>query len=267
VNAELLLLYPLMGVVSGIIAGLLGVGGGLVLVPVLLYGFRLQGYDESLVLHLTLGTSLAVIVFNALSSIRAHQAHGAIRWPLVLQLTPGLVLGTLLGSLLAAGLNTLWLQRIFGGFALLVGLQMLLMVKASGRFNLPGAWGQGLAGSLIGLVSSLVGIGGGSMTVPYLSACRVDMRQAVASSAACGLPIALGGSLGYLYTGWGNPLLPDQAFGYIHWPALLSIAILGMAFAPLGARLAHSLPVVTLKRIFGLLLLALGTRMLLSGGA
>ncbi|MEO5343433.1 MAG: sulfite exporter TauE/SafE family protein [Gammaproteobacteria bacterium SHHR-1] len=265
-NPELFLIYPLIGMVSGVIAGLLGVGGGLVLVPVLMYSFRLQGYDPSLVLHLALGTSLAVIVFNALSSIRAHQQRGAIRWELFAQLTPGLLLGTLLGSLLAAQLNTLWLQRIFGTFALLVGLQMLLMVRASGRFTLPGAWGQGLAGGLVGLVSALVGIGGGSMTVPYLSACRVDLRQAVATSAACGLPIALGGTLGYLYTGWSNPLLPAQALGYVHGPALLSIALLGMLFAPLGARLAHSLPVLTLKRLFGLLLVLLGARMLFSAG-
>lgn len=266
-TTDLLLIYPLIGMFSGLIAGLLGVGGGLVMVPVLLYSFRLQGYDESLVLHLALGTSLAVIVFNALASIRAHHRHGAVLWPLFRQLAPGLVLGTLLGSLLAAEMDTRWLQGLFAVFALAVGLQMLLRVKAPGRFDLPGWPGQVLVGGVVGLISALVGIGGGSMTVPYLSACRIGVRQAVATSAACGLPIAVAGTLGYLYTGWNNPLLPERAFGYIHWPALISIALLGMLFAPLGARLAHSLPVVVLKRIFGLLLLVLGLKMWLSAGA
>lgn len=261
--SEVLLAYLAVGAASGILAGLLGVGGGLVIVPSLLYIFRRAGFDESLVLHLALGTSLAVIVFNALSSLRAHHKRGAVRWDLARQLTPSIVIGTLLGAALAEQMNTLWLQRLFGSFALLVGLQMLSAAKAQGRFNLPGMAGQTLAGGIVGVISALVGIGGGSMTVPYLTACRVSIREAVATSAACGLPIALAGTAGYLWIGWNNELLPALSSGYIHWPALVGIAISGMLLAPVGAHLAHTLPTAVLKRFFGVLLLVLGGRLIL----
>lgn len=262
-SPEYLLGYLAIGALSGILAGLLGIGGGLVIVPGLLFSFRLAGFAEELVLHLALGTSLAVIIFNALSAIQAHQRRGAVRWDLVRVLSPGLLAGTLLGSLVAERLSTPGLQRLFGVFALLVGGQLLFAVRASGRLDLPGRAGQGLAGGLIGLVSALVGIGGGSMTVPYLAACRVDLRQAIATSSACGLPIALAGALGYLWTGWHHPLLPAGASGYLYWPALVAVACGGMPMAPAGAWLAHRLPVALLRRLLGGLLLLLGSKMLI----
>jgi uncharacterized membrane protein YfcA len=263
VTLEIIGLYLGAGAFAGLLAGLLGVGGGLILVPALLYSFRVAGYDEGLVLHLALGTSLTAIVFNALSSIRAHQRRGAIRWELVRQLTPGLLIGTLVGSFLAAQMETPMLALVFGVFALLMGIKLMTGAQASGHFDLPGPWGQSLAGGIIGVISALVGIGGGSLNVPYQTACRVPMRHAVATAAACGLPIAISGSLGYLWTGWQQPNLPPYSSGFIHWPALLVIALAGMLLAPLGAWLAHKLPVAHLKRIMGLLLLILGTRMML----
>ncbi|MBU0500783.1 MAG: sulfite exporter TauE/SafE family protein [Gammaproteobacteria bacterium] len=275
---EPLLIYLGIGAIAGILAGLLGVGGGLVFVPALFYCFGLLGFEQGLVLHLALGTSLAAIIFISLSSIQAHHRRGAVLWPLVRRLAPGIMIGTLLGALAAEQLSTSWLQGFFGTFALTVGLQMLLATQAdcpepsrracpepsrrAGRFDLPGRPGQTLAGALIGLVSALVGIGGGSLTVPFLTACRVSIREAVATSSACGLPIAVAGTAGYLWTGWGNPLLPPQSIGYIHWPALILLATAGVLFAPLGAHLAHSLPTGMLRRLFGFLLLVLGLRMI-----
>lgn len=262
--SEPFLTYLAIGALAGVLAGLLGVGGGLVFVPALYYAFQSMGFHQGLLLHLALGTSLATILFVSLSSIRAHHRRGAVRWPLVVQLAPGILLGTLFGSVVADHLSTFWLQRVFCLFAIGVGLQMLLAAQAHGRFDLPGRLGQGLAGGIIGGVSALVGIGGGSLTVPYLTACRLSIREAVATSSACGLPIALAGSVGYLWMGWTSPLLPPRSLGYIHWPALLGLSIAGVLAAPLGAYLAHTLPTSLLKRFFGLLLLTLGVRMLLS---
>lgn len=259
---EVLFIYLGIGALAGVLAGLLGVGGGLVFVPALFYCFRLLGFDQGLLLHLALGTSLAAIFFISLSSIRSHHRHGALRWPLALQLAPGILLGTLFGALVADHLSTLWLQRFFALFAIGVGLQMLLATQAASRFELPGRLGQSLAGAVIGLVSALVGIGGGSLTVPFLTACRIPIREAVATSSACGLPIALAGTAGYLWTGWNHPLLPPLSFGYIHWPAVAGLAIAGALSAPFGAYLAHTLPTRLLKRFFGLLLLILGARMI-----
>lgn len=259
---EFLGLYLATGIIAGFLAGLLGVGGGLIMVPALVFISQKMGLAEHLILHLALATSLASVVFNSISSIRSHHRRGAVRWPLFHQLAPGLLLGTLLGSLVAQLFKSQWLQLFFGCFAILVGLQMLLAWRAEGRFNLPGRLGMGLAGGGIGLISAWVGIGGGSMTVPFLSACRVELRQAIGTSSAAGLPIAIGGTLGYIWIGWQAPGLPAWSLGYVQLPALVLLALSGALMAPLGARLAHSLPVPRLKRIFGLLLVFIGVRML-----
>lgn len=259
---ELLGLYLLTGATAGFLAGLLGVGGGLIMVPALVFISRKMGFADHLILHLALGTSLATVVFNSISSIRSHHKRGAVRWPIFRQLAPGLLLGTLFGSLVAQYFKSIWLQGFFGLFAMLVGLQMLLAWQAQGRFRLPGALGLGLAGGGIGLISAWVGIGGGSMTVPFLNACRLQLREAIGTSSAAGLPIAIGGSLGYVWIGWQQPGLPDWSLGYVQLPALLLLSLSGALLAPLGARLAHSLPIAQLKRIFGLLLLFVGGKML-----
>jgi uncharacterized membrane protein YfcA len=255
--------YLLLGVAAGVAAGLLGVGGGLIIVPVLIWIFRGKGFDDALVVHLAIGTSLATIVATSVSSIIAHHRRGAVRWRLVALLTPGLLLGAWLGALIAGVLPTITLQRIYACFAIIVGFRMLLKAHAEGRWELPGWPGMGLAGSLIGTVSAIVGIGGGTMTVPFLNGCRIDMRQAVATSSACGLPIALAGALGFIIFGWELDSLPAASFGYVYWPAAAGILITSILFAPLGAWLAHRVPVVGLKRIFALLLFVVGTKMLL----
>lgn len=256
--------YLGVGAVAGVLAGLLGVGGGLVIVPVLLWLFTAQGFDGSIVLHLAIGTSLGTIIATSVSSIRAHHRRGAVRWPLVVRLAPGIVLGALAGAWLADQISTLWLQRVFAVFVITVGVQMLANPRVTGHRDRPGAVGMGLAGTVIGAVSALVGIGGGTLTVPFLMWHRVPAVNAVATSSACGLPIAIAGAFGFVVMGWMEAALPSAATGYLYWPALAGIAAASVVTAPLGAWLAHRLPVPVLKRLFALLLLGVGVRLLWS---
>ncbi len=251
-----------LGALAGLLAGLLGVGGGLVIVPALAWWFDHQGLGGGQLMQLALGTSLASIVFTSLSSVAAHHRRGAVRWGEVARLAPGILIGALLGAALADALPSEQLRRVFALFELMVAVQMGLSLRPRAARALPARLGMGAAGGGIGLVSSIVGIGGGTLTVPFLSWCGVVMREAVATSAACGLPIALAGALGYLLMGWGEAGLPPGTLGYIHPQALLGIAAASVLFAPLGARLAHALPGAQLKRLFALLLALIGLRML-----
>ena len=257
-----LISYLALGGVAGVLAGLLGVGGGLVIVPALLWVFRADGFAESVVVHLAVGTSLATIIATSLSSIRAHHRRGAVLWPVVRRLAPGIVVGAVLGAAIADRLATAWLQRVVGAFALTVAAQMLLGARAEAHRGLPGPLGMGAAGSVIGAVSGLVGIGGGSLTVPFLSWCSVDIRRAVATSAACGFPIAVAGAAGFAAVGWGESALPPGSTGFLYWPAFAGVAAASVLTAPLGARLAHSLPVVALKRVFATVLALVGLKLL-----
>ena len=263
---SILLIYLFMGTVAGVLAGLLGIGGGAVLVPGLLAVFALQGLDAPAMVHQAIATSLACVVFTALSSIRAHHHRGSVDWPLFRRLAPGLLVGSLAGAFIADLFDGLMLQRIFGVAALLIGFRMIVQQRrAEGRFALPGAVGLSTAGGLIGSLSALIGIGGGSLTVPFLSACRVQMVRAVGTSAACGLPIAVAGVAGYLVTGWAEPGRVPHSLGYVLWPAVLGITAASMLAAPWGARLAHWLPATMLKRGFGVLLCVIGLRLALAG--
>lgn len=259
---ETLLLYLTTGAVAGVLAGLLGVGGGLIIVPALVFIFATQGVPDAIAMHMALGTSLATIVMTSISSVRAHHKRGAVLWQVVWRLTPGIVMGTLMGAMLADMLSSGTLKRIFGIFALLVALQMGLGAKPAPHRGLPGRSGMALAGWIIGGVSAIVGIGGGSLTVPFLTWCRVGVHNAVATSSACGLPIAMAGSLGFIITGWNETALPAYSSGYIYWPAMAGIATASVLFAPPGARLAHALPADTLKKFFAIFLALLGARML-----
>lgn len=262
---SILLIYLLMGTVAGVLAGLLGIGGGAVLVPGLLAVFALQGIDAPAMVHQAIATSLACVVFTALSSIRAHHRRDSVDWALFRRLAPGLLVGSLLGAFVADMIDGRMLQRIFGVAALLIGLRMVLQRRATGgQFDLPGVAGLGIVGTLIGWLSALIGIGGGSLTVPFLSACRVQMVRAVGTSAACGLPIALAGVAGFLITGWAEPGRLPHSVGYVLWPAVLGITAASMLAAPWGARLAHGLPAATLKRGFGVLLCVIGLRLALA---
>lgn len=252
----------LMGTCGGFAAGLLGVGGGMVLVPFVTMIFTARGFPPDLVVHMAIATSLGTILFTSLSSVRAHHALGAVRWPVVLQLAPGIVLGSWIGPWFAKQLNTALLALVFGIFVALSATQMILNRKPSATRELPPAPGMFAAGAGIGIVSGLVGAGGGFLSVPFMSWCNVKMHNAVATSAALGFPIALSGTLSNIYFGWHAPGLPAWSLGYIYVPALVVIAMASVLMAPLGARMAHRMPVVKLKRIFAGILYCLAAYML-----
>ncbi|NQZ90718.1 MAG: sulfite exporter TauE/SafE family protein [Moritella sp.] len=256
----IVVLYLVLGAAAGLIAGLFGVGGGLIIVPALIFSFNLQDLSPLVLTQVAIGTSLATIIFTSLSSIKTHHSKGAIDWSLVKRLTFGIVIGAVLGSIFADYLPGETLQMIIGIYALIVAVQMGLNLKPKAEHELPTGAGLSVAGGIIGAISALFGIGGGSLTVPYLSWCRVEMRNAVATSSACGLPIAVAGMCTYVITGWNNPELPEYSLGYIYLPAFFGIIITSTVFAKQGAKLAHSLPSHILKRYFALLLLGVGSK-------
>jgi uncharacterized membrane protein YfcA len=256
------LAYPLLGVFAGFIAGLFGVGGGLILVPFLFMLFTAQGFAEAQLMHMALGTAMASIMFTSISSMRAHHRHGAVRWDIFRSMAPGLVIGTLGGSAVASSLATRPLAMMFTGIVYFAALQMMLDIKPKAARSLPGRIGLLLAGMFIGFVSSLVSAGGGFMSVPFMLWSNVAIHQAVGTSAALGFPIAVGGFIGYVASGWNAPELPAYSFGYVYLPALLGVVLMSFTTAPYGAKLAHRLPVKHLKRAFGGFLALLATKML-----
>lgn len=255
---EFLAGYLLLGLLAGFVAGLLGVGGGLIIVPILVWLFEAQGISQH-AMHLALGTSLASILFTSMSSLRAHHARGAVDWETVKRITPGIVAGTFLGAALAARLSPLPLKIFFVAFLFYAAVQMWWNFKPAAHRQLPASFGMFGAGGIIGAVSSWVGIGGGTLSVPFQLWCNVPLHRAIGTSAAIGLPIAATGALGYALGG-AESAIPGT-LGYVHLTALACIALTSISTAPLGARTAHALPVGQLKRIFALLLFALATRM------
>jgi uncharacterized membrane protein YfcA len=257
------LLYLVLGGFAGVLAGLFGVGGGIIIVPVLVFSFTAQGFDAEVLTHLAVGTSLATIVFTSINSVRAHHSVGAVRWAVFAWLTVGIVLGSGLGTLTASYIAGPHLQKIIGVFALLVSAQMALDLRPKARHEIPGKPGLTLAGLVIGWASAIFGIGGGSLTVPFLTWRSLSMQQAVATSAACGFPIAVASTLSFMILGWHDPLLPPHSLGFVYLPALLGIALTSMFFARFGARLAHKLSPRLLKRLFAALLFCVGLNFLL----
>ena len=257
-----LFIFLLCGAFAGILAGLLGVGGGLVIVPMLVFIFPLLGVPPEYVQHLALGTSLASIIVTSISSSRAHHARGAVDIVLFKNITPGILVGTFCGGLIAACMPILVLKSFFVGFIYFVALQMLLSLKPKATRELPGVVGTTGVGSIIGIISSFVGIGGGTLTVPFLTFCNMPMHKAVGTSAAIGFPIAVAGTLSYIISGWNMPNLPATSIGYVHGLAFIGLASASFFTAPLGAKLSHSLPVKTLSRFFASFLFVVATRML-----
>jgi len=256
----------LLGLCTGFLAGLLGIGGGMVMVPFVTVIMTQQGLEPGLAVKMAIATSMSTIVFTSISSVRAHHRRGAVRWDVVLQLTPGIVLGAGMASLgVFALLSGKWLAFLFAGFVAFSATQMLLNRKPAANRTLPGPAGQWAAGGAIGFLSGLVGAGGGFVSVPFMTRCNVVIHQAVATSAALGFPIALANAIGYMVAGWSVSGLPTGALGYVFVPALLTIALASVLMAPLGVRAAHALPVKTLKRVFALILYALAGLMLYKG--
>ena len=257
------LTLALMGALAGTMAGLLGIGGGALIVPVLVIVFESQKMDAGIVMQTALGTSLATIVFTALSSVLAHHRRSAVKWAIVRRITPGIVIGGLLGAAIADVLPSRTLQIMFVIFMFAIAVQFGFgILAATASRTLPGPVGMSLAGTVIGAASSLFGVGGGSMSVPFMTWCSVAVRQAIATSAAIGLPIALSSTAGYIVAGWNDPRLPPWSVGYVVLPAFIGIVVASALAAPLGARLAHRLSETTLRRIFALFVAILGMRML-----
>ena len=256
------LIYAAVGVIAGVLAGLLGIGGGLVIVPMLVYCFTAQGVSYEQIMHLALGTSMASIMFTAISSFMAHHWRGAVHWDVVRGVFLGILVGTFLGSCVAAKLPTAFLSVFFVVFLYYVAVQMIVDRKPNPSRQLPGKGGMFGVGTAIGAVSSFVGIGGGTLSVPFMVWCNIPLHHAIGTSAAIGFPIAIAGTLGYIVSGLHASNLPAFSLGYIYLPGLVGIVCASVLTAPLGARLAHRLPVKKLKQAFAVLLVVMGTRML-----
>jgi len=254
--------YLMLGVIAGLVGGLLGLGGGILIVPALLFLFIWQGMPADILMHLAVATSLFTIVFTSISSSYAHHKHRAVLWSQVFLLTPGIIIGAVLGAFFADHISSDFLRRLFGVFEILIACQIGFSVKPTAHRSLPGRNGMLIAGGAIGTLSTILGIGGGTLTVPFLVWCHIDIRKAVATSSACGFPIALAGALAMIFTGLDSTSLPENSIGYVYWPAAILILITSVLFAPVGAKLAHSMPVESLKRVFAVVLACVGLRML-----
>jgi len=254
--------FVVLGCVVGFLAGLLGIGGGMTMVPILTIIFGRQGFPSEHLVHMAVATSTATIVFTSISSAREHHRHGAVRWDIVAGIAPGIVAGSLLGPQVVGRMSTAWLAAFFGVFVFFSATQMLLDRKPKPSRELPGKPGLFGVGSGIGIISSMVGAGGGFLSVPFMAWCNVKMHHAVATSAAIGVPIAIAGTVGYVIAGLRESGLPPDSIGFIYVPALLAIVAASVVTAPFGARTAHRWPVKKLKKAFALLLYVLACYML-----
>jgi uncharacterized membrane protein YfcA len=257
------LVLGLVGCVSGFLAGLLGVGGGIVVVPVLYHVLAAFDVDIALRAHIAVGTSLATIIPTSIQSIRAHRAKGAVDDQLLKLWGPFVAMGVILGVVVAAYAPASLLTAVFGIVAATVALYMLFTREGWHPVKgLPGRPGQAAMATTIGTISTLMGIGGGTLTVPTLSLCSYPVRRAVGTASVVGLIIAVPGTIGYVVSGWGLPGLPVFSLGYVNVAGFAAIAGTSMWFAPLGARKAHSIEPRTLRLLFGVFLTVTSAKML-----
>ncbi len=252
----------MLGIVSGLFAGLFGIGGGLIIVPVLVLLFTAQGFDAELVMIMSVATSLATIIFTSISSISAHHRLDAVLWDKVYRLGPGIMAGAAFGAVVADFISGDVLRTFFILYLICVAIQLALQTKPRpGRLTLS-KHQDNLAAVFIGALSAILGIGGGTLIVPYLVYFQTPMRNAVAVASACGLPIAVAGTASYALLGWNASNLPAWSLGYIYMPAFLGIVLTSIFTAPVGARLANKLPAQQLKRYFSLLLLVMAAKLI-----
>ena len=260
---ELFLFSMLLGAIAGLLAGLFGLGGGVVIVPALAVLFANQHFPTELVMIMAIATSLSTIIFTATASIIAHHQLGAIQWGRVIRLTPGILLGASVGAVIADQVNGAVLKWFFIAYLIFVGVRMAWperqnVVVKKNKYRL-----DYLMGTVIGCLSSVLGIGGGTLTVPYLLSRQLAMKNAVAVSSACGLSIAIAGVVTYIALGWKSALLPEWSFGYVYLPALAGITLCSIVTAPIGAKLANKLPAKKLKRYFSVVLFLIAIKMIL----
>lgn len=258
------IIYLGTGCVTGLLAGLFGIGGGLIMVPILLYVFTKAGFPAQYLMYMALATSLAVIMLSSISSARSHHQHQNVNWAIVKVMAISVFVGTMLGSLLASKIHIDLLKLLFIGYTFYVATQILWGFSVNPSRQLPGWRMLSVTGMCIGLVSSFVGIGGGTLTVPFLMYCNIDPKRAIGTSSAIGAPIALGGVIGYVIAGYEVHSLPMWSIGFVYLPALIAIAFASLITTPIGAKLVQKLPVQFLKRMFAFLLYAIGMHMLFS---
>lgn len=256
------LAYLVTGACAGLTGGLLGLGGGIVTVPALHYLFLAQGFPPSILMHVAVTTSLCAIIFTALISTWTHHRKQAVRWPIVAVLAPGMLIGSVLGAWLADLLTSEHLRIGFGVFELLVAIQIGFGLYPPARTVLPRPPGMMAMGGVIGAWSTLLGIGGGTLTVPALLWCNVHIKNAIAISAACGIPIAIAGTASMIVAGLDETVSPVNTIGYLYWPAAVAIITTAVIFAPIGARLTHVLPTSLLSKIFAVILAVVGIKIL-----
>ena len=254
--------YLAIGVTVGFLAGLFGIGGGMIMVPMLVFVFTAKGFPAEHMMHLSLATSMATIVFTSLSSVRAHHRHAAVDWGVARAMAPGIVVGALAATLIAGFIPTRPLAIAFTAFMFYAAAQMFFEVKPRPSRQLPGPAGLFGVGAGIGALSSVLAAGGAFLSIPFLARCNVPLKRAVGTAAANGFPIAAAGTAGYVLNGLRVDNLPEGSLGFVYLPALALIVLASMPMAPLGARLAHRLPVRRLRIVFALMLFAIALRML-----
>jgi len=258
------LTYAGLGLVVGFFSGLLGIGGGSMIVPILGLTLVAFGFSPEVVMHLSLGTSLAVIVLATASGTREHHRHRAVRWDLVKALAPGIVTAALGAGFLARALPLAFLKLFFTLFMFYVTWQIVFGLKPGKARSLPGKAGLFSMGALIGGASGLAGVGGAMLSVPFLAWCAVPFKVAIGTSAAIGFVVSVAGTAGYVVAGLTDPAVPRGAIGYVYLPAWIGISITSVAAAPFGARLTHRLPVAALRKTFAVFILALTLKLAVS---
>jgi uncharacterized membrane protein YfcA len=263
IEPQLILELALLGTATGFLAGLLGIGGGMLMVPFITIILTAKGYPDEYTVKMAVATSLATICFTSLSSVRAHARRGAVLWPVARMLAPGILLGSLVGAQLAVALPGKALSTLFAMFVAFSATQMLLDRKPRPTRTMPGALGTFGMGGLIGMLSSLVGAGGAFVSVPFMAWCNVKIHDAVGTSAALGFPIALAGTLGYMWAGRDLPQMPAGSVGYLYLPGLAVISLASISTAPLGARTAHRMDIRPLRKLFAVVLYILAGYFLL----
>jgi uncharacterized membrane protein YfcA len=255
--------YLLAGAFAGLIAGLLGVGGGIIIVPVLVLSFEAQGFHIDVLTHMAIATSLACIVFTSISSTISHNSRQSVDWRILKRMVPGIIVGGILGVSTAVQLSGHLLRQLVGVFAVLIAIKMVLpstsVPSVTGRLPkrvfVP-------AGLFIGWVSALFGIGGGTVSVPFFNALGMSMQRVVGTAAACGFPIALVGMITNIYAGLDNTDLPENSLGFVYLPAVLTLSIASVILARVGAKRAHEIPAQTLRRLFSICLFIVGAKFL-----
>jgi uncharacterized membrane protein YfcA len=258
------LTYLGVGVFVGFFAGLLGIGGGAVMVPILSLTFASRGFSSDHVVHMALATSMATIIPGAFASAWTHHQHQAVNWDVLRKMVPGILVGTFSGAITAHFASTAFLKSFFVGFICFLAVQLLFDIRPKSRHALPGSTGLFAFGVLMGVISSFAGIGGAVLSIAFLTWCNMRMHEAIGTAAAIGVPLAIAGTVGFVATGMMDRELPPWSLGYVYLPAFAGIAITSFVVAPLGAKLAHRMPVVVLRRGFVVFLVALAAKMAVS---